>query len=344
MLLGVELKFIEKFKIPQEEAILQLPSSFICAEDKLFFISDIKAGDIKIYSAAGKYIKTWGKKGTGPNEFLKPLFIDYHKSYLALMDFGHRHIFIYNRKGKIGLEFVKKIFCLELGYDMCLRGDRLLVSGFKTDEKGNPYELYIKNTVDEKVTFLLPSAKKYDLVPESTENYFKEYRNKPDIRTIGIFGFCDWWSDHVFFVWEGNLRIIKLNVKTNDMVTFGKKTQNYIKPTATSKMIRARKEKNSQVIAAEKRKMTYINTIFANRDLVGISYARWIGDKSAYRLIFQFYTPDGTFLGEVILSQLSEYIPIFYFKKDENAVYLLNLETHKDPDGEYSITKYSVVL
>ncbi len=72
MLLGLELKFIEKFKIPQEEAILQLPSSFICAEDKLFFVSDIKAGDIKIYSAAGKYIKL-GEKRNRTERILKTL-------------------------------------------------------------------------------------------------------------------------------------------------------------------------------------------------------------------------------------------------------------------------------
>lgn len=343
-LLGVKLEFIEKFKLPEDEIILQVPASFFVAEDGLLFICDFKAGDFKIYSPGGKYINSWAKKGTGPNEFLRPLYLGYHKPYLAVMDWGHRHLFIYKRSGKTSMEFVKKTPCPALGYDICLKGNELLVSGYKADKDGNPFELYMSNIHNNEETFLLPAWEKYDMESDSPEEYLKISRNNVETSAIGTFGYCDWNGDDVYFVWEGNLKIFKINLKTNNISSFGKTTKNYIRPVATKKMLNAYRQRNSKGLRFEKLKTTYINRIFADKDVVGLWYSRYTDDQSECKLFFQFYTPDGRFLDEILLPESVEHPPIFYFKKDERILYFLKQETHNVEEGEYIMAKYKVVL
>lgn len=85
-LLGVSLKLADRFELSQEKHIIQSIYSFCVTGDGYIFAADRKACDIKIFSPDGKMIRAWGRKGAGPNEFLKPLHIEYKKGKLVLVD------------------------------------------------------------------------------------------------------------------------------------------------------------------------------------------------------------------------------------------------------------------
>ena len=102
---------------------------------------------------------------------------------------------------------------------------------------------------NDQTTFLLPSYHKYGL--KSFDEYETKYHRKSDIRTIGIVVFFDIQGDDVYFVWEGDLKILKINMKSGKLVFFGKKPSHYIKPFATKEMSEARRNRNANFVREE---------------------------------------------------------------------------------------------
>ena len=77
-----------------------------------------------------------GQKGYGEDGFVRPTFCSYDKvdNKFAVMDFGLKKIFIYDRIGRIYFKRVKEIACWRRGTDIELSGDKLFISGLAIDE------------------------------------------------------------------------------------------------------------------------------------------------------------------------------------------------------------------
>jgi hypothetical protein len=337
----MDVELVDVVKLSQQKDFIQLPTSFAVTEDHLYFILDKKAANIKIYKPSGKLVKTFGRKGIGPNEFQEPRYIDYHQGRLAIMDLGTRKVYIYSRAGKNDLKKEKDFLCISLGDDLCINGDRVMIAGYKTDQNDRPYSLYIRNYRNHKNEFLLPSEIKYGF--GSVKEYQNEFRKNLKIVPIGIQSYFDWLGDDVYLVWQGNLRIIKINVRTKKRSFFGKHTQNYTQPKASQKMINAYKRRDTREWLKERNKLCYVSDIFAAPEYIMVKYLRPGKGQGpqALRARLQFYTPEGTFINEVELPR-KEY-NLYYFKRDEEILYALSLETTEELQEIYSIYRYKIV-
>jgi hypothetical protein len=309
---GQNVRFVEKIEFSGAELPLK-PKSFCVTDDQLFIIPDYQAGNIKIYAKVYENNKEFlrlgkimGRKGYGPDEFSKPSFCYYNedKSTFMVLDFGLRKIFIYDRIGRIDFKRVKEISCWKPGADIQLKDHRLFISGYLTDPDGNPYDFYYvditKNEADSNhKTYLLPSYYKYGL--ESIQEYENQYRKKPDIPVIGINGLFDIYGDYAYFVWEGNLRIIKINIISReiDVKPFGMQPPHYVKPFASQKLVDSLRKRDIKMHESERMKMSYVKNIFTSSKYVLVIYEGPLNKDKKSNLWIQFYTLDGNFIRDV---------------------------------------------
>lgn len=334
-----------RIEFPEES--VQKAIDFCITEDSLLMIPDEQAGNIKIYERKEKLecIDTIGWKGVGPGEFLEPTYCFYNirKGKFGVLDFGRRKIYIYDRITKIGrteFKLNKEIYCLPGGTDIKLSGDELLIAGYKPDPNGEPYDLYSININNDQPTFLLRSYYKYGL--NSFEEYEREYRNKPDIKMIGIDSWFDIQGDDIYFVWEGDLRIIKININSRELTFFGIKTSHYKKPYVSNKMREGFVNMDRDTILRERARMSYVRGIFTSPEYVFVIYEGPVSTGSNFRL--QFYTLTGEFVKEVPIPGHPTNLKMrMRVENNRNILYSIPTETNEEEDpGKYFVLEYEI--
>ena len=339
----VEVKTLRKISLSQDNDILiEKANSFIVTVDKKILVIDSKAANIKIFDMTGKRLKIFGRKGMGPDEFVRPLRCAYLEPFVSIMDYGRSMIFIYKRSGLDNFEFIHKFLNLNLGYDFCfLDNQNLLIAGDKFDENRVLYSLYKYNFKTNKYDFILPSHVAYGYT--SIKKFMKD--NDERISYIGAYQFFDLSNDSIFFVWTGDIKVLKIDRKTRKLSYFGHKTENFIKPTFTPAIEKAFHQKNHRLIYKLRRAMSYIRYLFvSNNSYVGVVYVGPFKDN-LLQVFMLLYTTGGEFLKEVKLlnaKAFSHYEIYFYFSKDNNHFYILDTETSKDFNQFYKIHEFGI--
>jgi hypothetical protein len=361
---GVNLKYLEKIDFASEVELLSTPYSFCVTDDELYMIPDPEAGNIKIYGRKGtslELVKIIGKKGFGSGELVKPTYCFYSKeeNKFGVFDYVKRYIYIYDRIGGLNFELVKAIYCRALGYDARLRVNKLLISGYLDDQNGNPYDFYYvdigesikgdsgksyKTLTNYEPTFLLPSYVKYGL--NSFSQYNTEYSKKPNIKAIGVKGWFDMHGDDVYFAWEGDRRIIKLNINSKKWTSLRKEISqesNYKKPSASAEYVKAWRLRDFKTVREEQlSKMSLVRNIFASSHYVLVIYQGPIlpGRESFW---CQFFTLAGDFIKEVPILNPPGLEMWFEFDKDKNILHSLSLGKDKEKDKKrYFILKHEI--
>jgi len=337
---GFDIKLIKKIPLAQETDFLENVWDFCVTGDYLFLVPDYKAGNVKIFAENGKLVKVLGRKGFGPEELVKPAYCFYNKEKgkFGLFDFGTRKIFIYTRIGKTGFKRVKEIYCLAGTTGTQLKDNKLLVSGYKSGLNRTCYDFYYVDLTNDQTTFLLPSYYKYGLT--SWHQFKTQYINNPGIKAIGIAAWFDIGGDDVYFVWEGDLRIIKLNITSGKIDFFGKKPSHYIKPFASKRLLEAYRTGDIKIIESERDKMSYIKNVFATSKYVLVVYQGPIKPGSQSNCRMQFYTFDGNYLADIPIpgnpgSRLC-------FDKDKDILYSLSSEVDEELIERYFVLEYKV--
>ncbi|MFC2146172.1 hypothetical protein ACFLRT_02295 [Acidobacteriota bacterium] len=334
------IKLQEKIEISPGLKLLPKPQAFCVTEDDLLILPDQKAGDIKIYKKNGNFLeltKTLGGKEDAPGEFVEPKFCYYNrdkeKAKFGVMDFGAKKIFIHDRIGRTEFELVMEVPCREYVTDIQIQGDKLFVSGFKADKDLKPYDLYYISIPSDQTTFLLPSFYKYGLT--SIEEYKSKYPKKTDIENIGLYARFDVYGDNVYFVWEGDLRIIKLNFKTKGLNFFGKKPNHYVKPYPSEKPSEGKEKRNFDITIKENAEMSFLRDIFVNSKCILVIYEGPASQNEVSNFWLQFYNLDGDFINEVLMP--GKHDPGMWFDKDKDILYSLS-----NDKGKYYILKYKI--
>jgi hypothetical protein len=342
---AVEIKRMEVIPLDQSSVILQRVERFSVTEDEMILIPDYKAGDIKIYNSKGKLERVWGRRGIGPNEYLTPKHCDYKNPYFLLMDWGKRKLFIYKRENKLEFKKVNELLIMALGYEIKFMDiNRILISGSKLDEDGKGYELYFINPENKKSTMILRDFKKYGC---STENEYKNiYLSK--IAPLSIIAYCDYFGNNIYYVWEGNLKILKINPGTKKIEYFGKQTKSYITPYTTPELINAYNNREADKYTDIVRKMSFVTGIFTDNDFVALTYSNFNKNSDGWETIIQFYKHNGEFMGEKKLNgavNINRYAsPFFCYVKESNILYFLSRTVDDDLDEINKIIKYKIIF
>jgi hypothetical protein len=334
------IKLQKKIEISPGLELVPKSQVFCVTEDDLLILPDQQAGNIKIYEKKGNVLeltKTLGRKGDAPGEFLEPKFCYYNKDKdnvkLGVMDFGAKKIFIYDIIGRTEFELVMEVPCQEYVTDIQIQGDKLFVSGFKADKDLNPYDLYYISIPSDQTTFLLPSFYKYGLT--SIEEYKSKYPQKTDIENIGLYARFDVYDENVYFVWEGDLRIIKINVKKKRFDFFGEKPLHYVQPYPSEKPPEGQGKENFNITPGESVKMSFVRDIFVNSKYVLVIYEGPAIQNEVSNSWLQFYTVNGDFINEVRMRGNPG--PGMWFDKDKDILYSFSNEK-----GKFYILKYKI--
>lgn len=337
---GFTIKLEDKIKLSQETALIQRPLAFCATEDELFLVTDYKASNVKVYDAKGKLVAVIGRKGVGPQEFLGPFWCSYDQSTIqfGVLDLGVKKIFIYQREGATGFKRIEEILCLTLGYDLQLKGNKLFVSGYKIGRDNKPFDLYYIDLPTGQATFLLPSYYKYGL--ESYQQYEAKYLRKPDFKAMGGIGFFDVYNDNAYFVWESDLKIIKINIKSRKLSFFGKKTAQYVKPHATKKLLEGYRARDKKIIQTERAGMSFIRDIFAGPKYVIVIYEGPAEKDNPSNFRLQLYTLRGEFLQEISIPDKPSYR--LYLDKNRNILYSLSSELDADLNEHFFMLKFKI--
>lgn len=336
---GIDVRAVEILKFSPESYLSSEPWDFCVTDDNRFLIPDPKDGNIKLYKrdkASLDFVDIIGEKGLGQHQLAKPTYCFFNKveNKFGVLDFDNKKIVVYNNIQEPGMPRPDKVVsCLTLGYDIHLSGDKLLISGYRPAPDGNPYDLYYINLEDnnDQINFILPSHFKYGL--KDFFEYDTKYRAVLDLKAIGIFGWFDIQGNDIYFVWEGDIRIIKWNIESGKRKFFGKKTSHYKRPVSTPQLLKEYSAKGN--IRNEKAKMSYVRNIFTNSYFVLVIYEGPISKSNDSNFRLQSYTLDGEFLGDVPIPGKPD--RRMWFDKDKSILYSLSKS-----DKNYFITEYFI--
>ncbi len=340
-LISIDIEKKGEILLNQKNVIIQRAMRFLSIKNERFFLLDWKAKNIKIYDKTGEFVSLWKKQGYGPDEFGKPLVIEYRSPYLAVLDVGQRKFFFYSDKNNPEFSLIKQTFSVWSAEDLKIDGKRILVSGKYTEKNGKLYTLYLMDIESgSNIDLILPIEDKYGF------KSMAEYEKKSDsIRALLEAGYCDILGNTAYYVWTSNLKIIQVDIQTKKKWIFGNQTKNYKKPIQTKKMEELY-DSQSNDDYKEDRKFSYVEGIIADKEFVALIYANYSDTQSAWVYFIQFYSHDGSFLEERMIpgAFFSDYFPLkcYYYDYKDNILYFLSLTTDKDLENNYVIKKYSI--
>lgn len=340
---AVELEVIDTITLTGGggDDFLKAPTPLAVTEDGYYLVPDYKDADIKIFDLKGKFVKRVGSKGHGPNELIEPRGCDYLEGHFVVLDMGRRAYMLYTRDKDSIIKETNMLRSMAMGNDVALmKDDKVLLSGYKSDKDGNHWECFTYDFKTGQYRHLTTAETMFGF------RSYKAYKNaEEDVSAIGSGGYCDWWGNHAYFVWTGNLKIFKINLKTGQIKTFGKKTANYRQPIATDRLKKALKELNKIAWASEIHKFSLIKGIYTNRNYLMLMYDKPLEkDEETNSRMLQFYSLDGTFINETQITKASGCSLYVSKNSDDGILYMLKLVPGKDEVEEsYQVTRFKIV-
>ncbi|MCK5058209.1 MAG: hypothetical protein KAT34_16270 [Candidatus Aminicenantes bacterium] len=343
--LSGEIKLLEELEFAPKQDRLLFPRDVCLTEDGLFLVTDQHAGDVKIYSKDEKTLTlrlvgkiVVGKPGSEKLQYPTYCFYNPLESRFGVIDYVKREILLYDRLGKVNFFHMWTIDCPYLADGIQLIGNELFISGFTLDSRNNGYDLYSIDLESGQTTFLLPSYRKYGL--DSPAEYNEKYMNGVGIRMLGISGWFAVQDDFAYFAWEGDLKIIKMDVKSGREVPFERavrKHSPYKRPSTSpnfSALLEGYKAKDPEIIRREKDKMFFVRHVFTNSKYVYVVYEGPVNQRSRFRL--QVYNLRGdSVANSPIPGQPGT--PMFFDRKC-NTLYSIS----KSGKNNYSVLKYEI--
>jgi len=341
---AVELKSLKSIQLKRHDNIfIEKADSFIVTEDKRILVTDSKAANIKIFDMNGNRVSIFGRRGVGPNEFLRPRLSDYNAPYVAIMDFGRKSVFLYKRLAGDRFEFADKFLCLDMANDFHLiDSNTIMITTDTLDSKGDLCSLHTYNFKENKYDYILPSMIAYGYT--SKKKHLKDHDGR--LSYIGASRTFDVSEESIFFAWTAEINIFKINRKTKRIEKkFGRYTENFVKPGYTPEIKRAFHQHDHRMIYKLQRKMSYVRDVFVSEGNVGIVYVGPFTEDNRLSVMLQLYTKGGEFLKEtrLLYAQASHHYEVyFYFNKFDNTYYILDTETSDKFDQFYKIYPYKL--
>lgn len=339
-LFGQEIRFINQIPISQKFCTIEMDSGIVILPENILIISDARAGDLKIFDNTGKYIKTFGKRGEGPDEFSSPRLYDYYGSYLLINDLRKNKILVYQTYNV--LEFKLKEEFLGTCFDSKILPKGYLISGSKADKKGKWYRLYYEYPNNREYSFLLTTEEIFNIPAEGT--LFSNSKRLEEQANLGHRAYCDFLGDNIYVAWEGLLSIIQINTKTKSITRFGKQTSLYKKPVVTNDLVLAKKERNQIKYTQELNKYSIIRKIFTTDKYIGLVYMNYDSKSDMLNPVVQLYSLDGKYLVEKILDNITypNNLLSMYYDKVNNILYALSLIVDEKAESQYTLVKYEI--
>jgi len=268
---------------------------------------------------------------------------DYKEPYFAVLDTGIHKVLILNRIQNNDFKRVHELICVRAPQNIRLYKNNIIIGDSIISKNGERYSLYMKDFNDQKIHYLLHDYEKYGL--SSEKEYESKYREIA--RATSGYAFFDVFDDHVYYAWEGRLKIIKIGLNTKKREIFGEDTENYVRPSVTSKIRKAYGQiLAGDVITSERMKMSWIRGVFADERHSIILYTNLDEKLDLWMATLQFYDSEGEYIKEINLPDAVDYRnsgPACFYDRENHYLYILSARLReKDFMDEYEILKYEI--
>jgi len=333
---GFDIKFLAKFELSQEKELIVYPMSLCVTEEDLFLLSDMKLAHVKVYDNRGNLVKILGRHGFGPNEFTRAAYSFYKDRKFGVYDIDAWRVHLYEREGKQDFKRVKSVFCYNTITDAHLKGNKLYVAGYKVGDDNNPYGFFSIDIHSGKSELLMPVYYSYGVTSYSE---YKANEDTPIMNMSGATKKFDIAGDFAYYIWEGNLSIIRIPLAGGKITRFGHKSDNYLQPFVSKEILQTYDSRYNSGLAYGKarEKMSFLHKIFACNDYVMVIYRGPTRNETLLPYTAQFYTLEGDFINEVRLPTFHYRMP-FFLDKEKNILYSV-----AEGEGEADEERYFVI-
>ncbi|MDD8033027.1 MAG: 6-bladed beta-propeller [Acidobacteriota bacterium] len=337
---GQDIRLIDKIPVSQQDCLIEADDGIAVLPNGSFIICDTRAGNFKIFDKNGRFVKIFGRRGNGPDEFSVPKLLDYANSRLLINDWGNNRVLIYQINDN--LELKKVDVFLGICFDAKIFTHGYLLAGSKLDNKGRWHLLYLEYPDNGEYSFLLTCDEIFGL--PQIDPVLSNLNGLKERVVIGGRAYCDFFNDIIFAVWEGDLNIIRIDFHTMNKSRFGKKTALYKYPEVTNELIRTRKEQKLNEYLRELQKFSMIRKIFATRKYIGVVYMNYNKNMDMMNPVVQLYSTDGEYLTEHLLEGASypQHLMPFYFDKENNILNVLSMTIDAHFEPHYTLLKYRI--
>lgn len=321
-----QVKLMKTISIDERD--LFISSIFAVLEDGKFIFTDIldKNHQIKVFNEEGKLVKAWGKMGPGPGEFGGAGYLDYQSPYLAIADAGKHRIFVFEKNQNDEFKKTGDLLAWELNSHIKIYGKNILLSGYIASPKGEGYVLFMRDFNGKETKYVLPAENRFGARSTSEHKKIRE-------ETSGISAreFLDVYQDTAFFVSDVRLKVAKIDLISMKIKFIGKEPDDF-KALAMNKKTRDTlmdPQSGKEVVEDILTKHSFINGVFADKDIVGVLYVnrdKTINNERYYIPRIQIYDHSGKLLHEQILDPFfsEERYSSFFYQKDKKRLYLLS--------------------
>lgn len=334
--LGFELRLASTVHLAQDEEILYRSSGLGVTEDGYFIIADRRGSNIKVYNADGRLAKIWGRRGVGPDEFLGPCYVNYDSPHVVFLDIGQERIYIYETNKNLEFNKVREFRPYSGPSDLCLRDGWVWIPEYVRDRTQKEYTTYAIEVRSGKIQYVLP------------DSVFKSLYSDKEWPVIGGNFYCLPAEASVFFVWEGNLRIMRWDLRDQKAQFFGKVTNNYIKPYVNRSFRESYSgpKRSYENYMTNKRKMCYVSGLFGGDEFIALVYHRYAAELGHWTTYIQFYSPEGEFINEILVPKAITYDDMierfFYYSRGKRLFYFLSRSLDENFQDQFTILTYSL--
>jgi hypothetical protein len=339
-----QIKFVGQIRLGDNTEIIGDMGFLSVTDDEWLIISDPKDKNIKLFDPKGKFVASWGRKGQGPGEFGSIGILDYRKPYLTVTDPGKMSVHIYERKAASSFQNLLEISNIQGGSPLArsaVHRRQIIFDALARAPNGEPFHLYMRSLDNATVNLILPWPVRYGLT--SHDDYMKKHAAYA--RELGMFNSCfDFNEDNIFYIWEGELRVINININLKTWSFFGKETENYIRPRLSYSPMRPSSSGKTSG-SEERHKVSRILGIFADDKMVIICYANPAPDLRHYKAFLQFYDIKGSFLKELVFSESDELINIarYVYNRENRCIYVPITMIDEQGRIDNLVKKYQII-
>ncbi len=334
----------------KENNFIQQLMSFFVSDENNVYILDFKAGNLKVFNSKGKFLKNIGRKGLGPGEFVHLRSSAYKKGEFTVYDSRTKKLINYKIKKNNEIELIKKEKFFNHIVDLKFIGNNLLMAGIFVKKnrvkflKPTFYTSCIYDINTKKYNYLFSLAYCNDFKPG--ELYKKSVSER--IFALPMGGYIDSSDDYIFYVKESELKIFRINRKTNKKIFFGNKTKNYIEPVANSELLKALSVRDDKKLKILHQDMSLLKGIFVvNKKTLGVLFTKYIKKSDSTDVYIQFYNTSGKFINEELLLHAKSFFSegiTSYFQKSKSTLYILDTSIKEDFDQDFILNKFSIKL
>ncbi|MBN1272237.1 MAG: hypothetical protein JXB26_08185 [Candidatus Aminicenantes bacterium] len=287
------IQFLREVLLQENSFLLEKPASFVKTKDGSFIIADFQAGDLKIFRPSGEILKTFGRKGRGPGDFLGPFSLSYCYPRLGLVDIDRRMVFIMKVGCAGDVRIVDEFKCPGGITRISLSREKAVLAGYLVDGHGVSSSIF---------QYIFSSCKKVPVF-SNFEIYgyssHKEYEKKRinEIIPLGLRVLCCQKDDAVFGLWDKRLRILKKEIRSGEVILFGKRTANFQPGKITKAVKTAYKKRDQKKLREEEKKTSFIMNVAVTGNLFLLFYK----NENPEKYFMQVYNQSGNFIKEVLL-------------------------------------------